>query len=155
MKPRGVNGFTLLELMVTLAIVALVVAIALPYLSHPNVRSELQNGAKEISAALRLTRSRAIIEDREATFVVDVANGRFQPAGAKAPRALARGVHVALFTATDQEVSDTVGTIRFYPDGSSSGGGVALIDNGQRFDVLVDWLTGGVSIYERAAAAAQ
>jgi general secretion pathway protein H len=43
----------------------------------------------------------------------------------------------------------SVGSIRFFPDGSSTGGGVLLESDQAGYDVLVDWLTGGISIHER------
>src|SRR6266851_4843445 len=112
----GEKGFTLIELVVVLAIVALLLAIVLPFGLHRRGHDELASGAREIAGALRLARSRAILVNRPASFVVDVA-------------------------------------IRFFPDGSSTGGGVALSLGGERYDILVDWLTGGVSVHAGAAAA--
>jgi len=36
--------------------------------------------------------------------------------------------------------------IRFYPDGSSTGGSIDLSVNGEGYRIKVDWLTGGVSL---------
>jgi general secretion pathway protein H len=151
---RRIRGFSLLEMLVALAIVALLVAVLMPNTSLRHERTELQSSARAVGAALRMTRSRAIAASRETSLVVDVEKAVYRPAGAAAPVPLPKGVRVALFTAEDQELSQTVGAIRFYPDGSSSGGGVALLLSGLRYDVLVDWLTGGVSIHDMAAAKA-
>jgi general secretion pathway protein H len=147
------RGFTLIELLVALAIVSLLFAALVPNTSHRNDRSELESSARAIGSALRLSRSRAIAASREEAFIVDVAQKVYRPPGAKSPIALPKGVRIALFTAEEQELSETAGAVRFYPDGSSSGGGVALMLGGLRYDVLVDWLTGGVSVHDTAAKA--
>ena len=64
-----------------------------------------------------------------------------------------RGVRLSLYTTQEQAIDGAIGSIRFYPDGSSSGGGVALVHEGLRYEVLVNWLNGSVSIQERRDAA--
>jgi general secretion pathway protein H len=56
-------------------------------------------------------------------------------------------------TTAPERRSETTGLIRFYPDGSSTGGGVSLQRGRDRFDILVNWLTGGVAIHEQTVVA--
>jgi hypothetical protein len=42
-----------------------------------------------------------------------------------------------------------VGVIRFFGDGSSTGGSVTILQGERRSDVTVDWLTGRVSLAAR------
>jgi general secretion pathway protein H len=86
-------------------------------------------------------------------FIVDVESRRFTGAEGGVVGELPHGTSITLTTADDEIVSPSVGTIRFFPDGSSTGGGLAILRRPDRYDVLVDWLTGGVSIYERKATA--
>lgn len=153
MTAAGSKGFTLLELVVALAIAAILFTVVVPIALHRRGHSELARSARDLGAALRLTRSRAIAADRPAALVVDVGNALYRPAGAARPSAFPRGTRVRLLTTEDEELSGTTGAIRFYPDGSSTGGGVMLSLGRDRYDVLVDWLTGGVSLYERPATA--
>jgi general secretion pathway protein H len=146
------NGFSLLELIVALAIAALLFAVVVPTNSRRPGHIELASSAREVAAALRLTRSQAIAANRPMAVIVDVRNDVYRPPGALAPRPFPRGTRVALYTTEDEELSEAVGTIRFYPDGSSTGGGVGLSLGNDQYDVLVDWLTGGVSIHERPEA---
>ena len=53
-----------------------------------------------------------------------------------------------LYTAQSEIVDDKHGAIRFYPDGSSTGGRVTLASGERKFLVDVDWLTGRVTIKE-------
>ncbi len=153
MMAMDAKGFTLLELVVALAIAALLVAIVMPLGLHRRDHDALASSAHDIAAALRLARSRAIVANRPATFVVDVENGFYRPAGASAARPVPTGSHIALYTAEEEQLSGTAGAIRFYPDGSSTGGGIALSLGRDRYDILVDWLTGGVSLHGRSEPA--
>ena len=144
------RGFTLIELAVTLAIAALIMAIALPMLSGLSARAQFKAAAHEIAAALRATRSRAIASGRSAALVLDVRQSAYQIDATGAPHRLPKGVHLVLLTITEERHDDNTGAIRFFPDGSSTGGSVRLIEDGKRYDVLVDWLTGRVSLDDRA-----
>ena len=48
-------------------------------------------------------------------------------------------------------IDETRGGIRFFPDGSSTGGYIALADDKTEYRVKVDWLTGHISIADRNA----
>jgi general secretion pathway protein H len=151
MTEARAQGFTLIELLVVIAIAALMLTLVLPTGQHRRQHDALSTGAHEIASALRLTRSRAIAANQPTSFVVDVATGFYRPAGASAAVPMPAGSHVTLYTAEEEALSDGVGTIRFYPDGSSSGGGIAISLGRERVQVLVDWLTGGVSIHDQPA----
>jgi len=150
MRVNEQSGFSLLELIVALALAALVFALVMPSDSRRRTHRELASSAREVAAALRLSRSQAIATNRSKAVVVDVENDLYRLSGASAPRAFPRGSRITLHTTQDQELSQGAGAIRFYPDGSSTGGGVGISLGGDQYEVLVDWLTGGVSIHERS-----
>ena len=143
------RGFTLLELLIALAIAALLFVFVVPTGSQQRDHAELANAARAVAAGLRMTRVQAISGGRAAIFAVDIDRALYRPAGA-ASEALPRGVQLALLTQR-RETTGSVGDIRFFPDGSSTGGAVTLSRGGDRFEVLVNWLTGGVSVHEQPA----
>lgn len=145
-------GFTLLELLVALVIASLLFVFVLPAGSRQREHTELANAARAVAAALRTTRNQAINAGAAAVFTVDVAHARYRPAGA-AVQGLPPGVQLALVTARTETHGPALGDIRFFPDGSSTGGGVTLRRGNDRVEVLVNWLTGGVVIHEQAATA--
>jgi general secretion pathway protein H len=61
---------------------------------------------------------------------------------------LPESVRLGLFTAEAELSGEGLGSIRFYPDGSSTGGRVSLEAAGKRRLVDVNWLTGAVVIRE-------
>lgn len=142
------RGFTLFEMVAVLAVLALVLALVPPLLGGSRAKAELLASARAVAAGLRDTRSLAMAQDRSEVFALDVAAGSFRAAGKQAPRALPQGVRVSLLTTTGERISDTAAGIRFFPDGSSTGGRVSLVRDGRAVEVAVDWLTGRIALRE-------
>jgi general secretion pathway protein H len=57
-------------------------------------------------------------------------------------------IDITLFTAQSELTDAKTGAIRFYPDGSSTGGRVMLAREDRKFLVEVDWMTGQVKILD-------
>ncbi len=138
-------GFTLVEMLVVLVIVALVMAVVPPLFAGGEARLELAASAREIAAGLRETRSLAIREGRSEAFLVDGAAGLFR-AGAGPVRRLPQGLLLSVADASDGQARTA---IRFFADGSSTGGRLLLRRGERRSDVTVDWLTGRVALDAR------
>ena len=149
---REPSGFTLIEILVVFAIMTLLIGILMPMGRHQRDRAALASSAHQIASAMRLTRSRAVVENRPMAFLIDIKRDLYR-AGLAAPTAIPPGYQVALMTTEDQLLSESVGSIRFYADGSSTGGGIALTSAAGRYDILVDWLTGGISVHESGGSA--
>ena len=129
-----------------LGILALVTAMVLPMMTGAQSKADIRASAHDLAAALRTTRNLAMTQGRTEAFVVDTASGAFSAGTADAPHRVARGVSLVLITATQEQIDEHTGSIRFFADGSSTGGGIRLSKGKNRDQVLVDWLTGRVSI---------
>jgi general secretion pathway protein H len=81
-------------------------------------------------------------------FSLDVNHHTYQVSGRRKNYALPESVRLGLFTAEAELSGEGLGSIRFYPDGSSTGGRVSLEAAGKRRLVDVNWLTGAVVIRE-------
>jgi general secretion pathway protein H len=149
------NGFTLIEVVVVLGVMALITAMALPMLTGAQSRENLQAAARTIAAALRSTRNLAMTDGHVEIFVIDTAHGLFRPAGSRTARRSPSDVQMLLTTTTDDRIDATTGSIRFFADGSATGGAVHLSNGKASLDVLVDWLTGYITIGNEAHAAAR
>jgi general secretion pathway protein H len=144
---RAERGFTLIEMLVVIAIIALIGAFVLPQFSGAQAKADMSSAARRLAAGLRTTRSLAMAHGRSEAFTVDVAHGLYR-AGAGAAQAIDKHVGVTLVTASQETIDAAEGNIRFYADGSSTGGGIGLRAGTRSTLVLVDWLTGRVSIEE-------
>lgn len=129
-------GFTLLEMMVVLAILGLTVTLVMPSIRKSGTVSA-DATAHTLAAALEKTRSRAILGNQETRHVID------------AKQRAEGGLKVTLNVAATEVEGTARGGIRFYPDGSSSGGTIAFDDGRSTFTVAVDWLTGGIDVRGR------
>jgi general secretion pathway protein H len=139
------RGFTLLELLVTLAVLSLALVLILGYKAPWSTRLSLKGTAATLASELRLARSEAIAGNRPVSFVVDLDAHRYR-VGDGAVRHLPRRITIALLTVAGERLGKTTGAIRFNPDGSSTGGRIALAEGGQRIAIGIDWLSGRVSV---------
>ena len=75
---RKNSGFTITELMVTIAVISILASLAIPNFVAwlPNYR--LRSGAEEIHSTLQLARVRAIKQNATATVAFNIANETFQ-----------------------------------------------------------------------------
>jgi general secretion pathway protein H len=142
------HGLTLLELLIVIALMAIVAGMVIPMFGGPVSTSELRSSARQLAAGLRLARSEALSERRETFLVIDVAGKRFKVDRDAQAHALPAKIELKLYTAQNDLVSDSVGSIRFFPDGGSNGGRITVASGARKFDVDVDWLTGRVAILD-------
>jgi general secretion pathway protein H len=134
-------GFTLLEMLVVLALIAIAASIAMPMIGRPSDRLRLQSMVGDFISAVRLTREAAILRNAEASLAVDVDRRTVRSsAGRSFP--FAQDVIVKLEFAAPERAADTTGGFRFYPDGSSTGGSVMLSLPGRQAKICIQWLTG-------------
>lgn len=142
------NGFTLLELLIVLVIAASVVTLAAPQFSRLTSAVALRSSARELASALRSARSEAIAQHRDAAVVIDLEQRTYRLEGSPRAHPLGARFDLELLTAQSEARNKELGAIRFFADGSSTGGRVTLAIVGQRYVVDVDWLTGRVVIHD-------
>ncbi len=145
MSAKGVTLIELLVVSVWLGLVLAVVPMAL-FKVLPGV--ELKGAARDVAAGLRQARSEAVLSNRDMAFVVDIGARDYTIMGKGESHALPESVEIQLETAQSELLEEDVGVIRFFPDGSSTGGRVTLGWEGREYHVMVDWLTGQVSVVE-------
>ncbi|QKK01709.1 MAG: prepilin-type N-terminal cleavage/methylation domain-containing protein [Pseudomonadota bacterium] len=138
-------GFSLIELMVVMVLVALLFAAVGLSVSRSISGAEVRNAARELTAGLRHTRGQAIIRRQQQVFQVDTDRRTWQAAG-REPRPLPDGLEMTINTARSEMTDERVGGIRFFPDGASTGGSIVLRAGEREWEITVGWLTGEVSI---------
>ena len=140
------RGFTLLELLVVLALATLLIALVPPLMSAALPGVELKSSARKVAAGLRLAREEAIRHGRDVAMIIDLEDRSYQVEGPFRRVALPKGVELSLVVAENEMGNDQRGAIRFFPDGGSTGGRVTLARNGSGWQIGAQWLTGRVEI---------
>jgi len=146
MTPGRPRGFTLLEIMVALVIAVAAYALVAGVIFRGPSQYDLKTSARQLAAALRQAQSTAMATRRDTTLTLDVDTREFAVTGESQPHKLPEGLELKLFTAQSEVENDKRAAIRFYPDGSSTGGRITVALGERKYLVDVDWLTGRVSI---------
>jgi general secretion pathway protein H len=101
---------------------------------------------EEIATALRRTRAAAMRMNDDEVFTLDL--GRRTYATGDDPSTLIPDIfELSLYTARNELVDDKVGQIRFFADGSATGGRIGLAHKEGRHDIHINWLTGRVWVH--------
>jgi general secretion pathway protein H len=146
----GSAGFTLLELLVVLLLLAVLASFAGSRIMVGMDGPALRAASGELAAVLRRARSEAIVHNAPVAVLVDVDAPSFGIVGERT-YAVPDRLKLTLFSAVTDELPSNMGEIRFFPDGSSTGGEVTLASSNAHRYVQVDWLTGRVAVYEDSA----
>ncbi len=142
------NGFTMMEILIVLAIMGIVAALTVPMFGDGVSNSALKGAARELAAGLRFARSEAVAKRHETFVAIDLAGRRFKVADDPVEHQLPKTAELKLFTAQSDIVNESTGAIRFFPDGGSNGGRITIASGERKYDVDVDWLTGRVTILQ-------
>ncbi|GJD79496.1 prepilin-type N-terminal cleavage/methylation domain-containing protein [Methylobacterium gregans] len=134
----GTAGFTLVEMLVTLAVLALALTLASRSLGGMPAGQRPARLSGAIAAEIGLLRAEALRTGRSASLVFDAAGGRFLSSRPGAGP-IAAPLHVTVEAAGGEP-----GEIRLLPDGSSTGGRIVLRDAAAQSIVSVSALTGRV-----------
>ncbi|MDH3901802.1 MAG: GspH/FimT family pseudopilin [Xanthomonadales bacterium] len=145
MNSRKSGGFTLVEVMVVMVIIALVMGLVATSMSRSISGAEARAASRKLVASLRYTRAMAIIKKSEQVFQVNIEDRSYQAPGRDQIN-LPEGVDLTITTARSEITSEAVSGIRFFPDGGSTGGHIELTVNEREYRVNVAWLTGETSL---------
>lgn len=147
MRPIPVRrspGFSLVELMVVMVLIVGLFGLVGTSISRSVGGAELRGEAREIISGLRRTRGQAIINRAEQVFLIDAETKTWQAAGQDQHK-IPEGLDVTLETARSEMTGENAGGIRFFPDGSSTGGSVLLSVDERKWYITIGWLTGEIS----------
>lgn len=139
------RGFSLLELLLVLSLMALIVGVAASSISGSTRSAEIRSAGRAIAEGLRYTRSQAMVRKESLVFMVD-ANARVWQAADRNAVTIPDGMDLSLLTARSELTGENAGNIRFFPDGGSTGGRVTVSTGDLHWDIGVAWLTGKISI---------
>jgi general secretion pathway protein H len=144
------EGFTLLEMVCIVAIIAMLTAVLLPNIPRNTSRPRLEAYALETASLLKADRTAAIRHRIQIATQID--------AGARSLRSGSTGHilripdDVAVDAILPNRCNDrpALSTISFFPTGMSCGGTITLTRLSTSYEIRVNWLTGGVEIVPRS-----
>jgi general secretion pathway protein H len=134
-------GFSLIEMLAALAILALLAGLATQIGRRPSPRLRVESATRSLCAALRQTRMRAIAANEEMALTIDLRRKTFfSPSVAETP--LPNDAQIDLAVSAIERRSRDRADFAFYPSGGSSGGEMSIALAGVRAQIAVNWLTG-------------
>jgi general secretion pathway protein H len=145
---RAAAGFTLIEIMLVLALAAMLYALVTMIPFGKASAADLKAAARSVASGLRTAQSTALATRRDALLTIDMESREYITTGENQVHKLPGNIDLKLYTAQTEVTSEHSGSIRFYPDGSSTGGRVTVEAGERKYLVDVDWLTGRVAINE-------
>jgi len=138
------KGFTLLELVVVLFVVVLGFSAIGLNLSSGSDTTKIKAAARDIVSALRYARGQALMTHREATVALDLESNSYTVSGRDKLYQIPEDIDVTVVTAQTELTGEGSANIRFFPDGSSTGGRVTLERGQTVWKIDINWLTGQV-----------
>src|SRR5262245_2386347 len=139
-------GFTLLEMICVVAVIAMLAAIVLPAIPVGTSRPRLQGYALETAALLKADRTAAMRRRAEVATVVDAPRRMVRSGVSGRAVRMPTDVNVDAMLAARCNNRPAGPTIRHFASGMSCGGVIALTRHGVGYEVRVNWLTGGVEV---------
>ncbi|MBV9562645.1 MAG: type II secretion system protein [Bradyrhizobium sp.] len=153
MNRASERGFTLLEMVCVMAIVAMLAAVLLPLAPLHTSRPRLQAYALEAASLLKADRNAAIRRQSDVATLVDAPSRAIRSAVTGETLRIPGDVRFdALLPQTCRQRA-ALSTIRFFADGMSCGGTIALTRLDASYEIRVNWLTGRIEVVPRSAAA--
>jgi prepilin-type N-terminal cleavage/methylation domain-containing protein len=136
------KGFTFVELIVVMAILAAIAALVTPSFSRTIASARLRSAASDVRTTFARARALAVASARERSAVFDLSKGEFgvdNEAVRRLPEAIRLG---AVLPGEDRRERGSV-RVRFYPDGGGEEAEISVTaQDGGVLRVTVDPLTG-------------
>ncbi|HUO76330.1 MAG TPA: prepilin-type N-terminal cleavage/methylation domain-containing protein [Thermodesulfovibrionales bacterium] len=135
-------GFTLLELLIVLALVTLVVGISTVFLVNTLPASKLNATARDISSTIRYARTLAQTNNEQQVMTIDLDSNRYGIEG-RGDRNIPPGMHIKVMDPFSGEIRNGTYQMRFHAFGT--GGATVVVWNDKRsVSIQVDPITGPV-----------
>jgi general secretion pathway protein H len=140
------KGFTLLELIIVLFIVVLGVSVVGINLSSGDNSTEIKAAARDIVSALRYARGQALMSHQETTLALNLAENTYTVSGRDRVYNIPKTIDITVVTAQSELTGNGLGNIRFFADGSSTGGRITLERGNTAWQIDINWLTGQIEL---------
>ncbi len=147
---QGQAGFTLIEIMLVLVIIGMIYSLAPPLFHKAFPALKLKAVTRDLLQEIRYVQQSAITTGQPTAMRIELSEDRYasDQINAGALRQLPEGFHFARQPGSSLE---QILDLRFYPDGSASGGEIRIEAGSRSYTIRVDWLTSQVEILSQQA----
>ena len=140
------SGFTLLETICVLAVIAMLAAIVLPAIPRATSRTALEAYALKTAALLKSDRNAAVRDGSTVQTELSQLSGTIRSGASGRVVQLPADVTFNAILANQCGGHASGAAIEFLPSGMSCGGTIFLSRPGAGFEIRITWLTGGVEV---------
>jgi general secretion pathway protein H len=152
MNSEAEQGFTLIEMVCVIAIIAMLAAVLLPLVPRQTSRARLQAYAVEAATLLKADRIAAMRRGVDVTTLVDAGSRLIRSGTTSESIRIPDDVRFDALLPQSCRQRASLSTISFFANGMSCGGTIALTRLDAGYEIRVNWLTGRIEIVARSAS---
>ena len=145
------QGFTLLELIIVLVVSVLGFAVVGSNISSGNQSTRLQAAARDMASALRYAHGQALVTRQPVSVSINLDENSYRISNKDKIYLLDEQIEITVVVAEEEMQEGKEASIRFFADGSATGGRITLEWGQQLRRIDVNWITGAVAISDEAA----
>lgn len=152
MSPAGddrQSGYSLIELLCVIAVFSLITLGAVPAFQGAKGDLDERNSISKFADALRSARQVALTTNKPVRFIIDLDDRSYNVPGSQIGGRLPQAFNLRVRTALSDIQSDRRVSLRFYPDGTSTGATISITQKKRVSIISMNWLTGRVETEEQ------
>ncbi len=119
-------------------------------MSSGNDATETKAAARDIVSALRYARGEALIAHQDIALTLDLEHNSYTLSNRDKIYEIPQAIDVTVVTAQSELTGQGQGSIRFFADGSATGGRITLERNAIKWQIDINWLTGQIELADKS-----
>jgi general secretion pathway protein H len=132
--------------MIVLLLIALMMGLISPTILNGIQSTSIRQVSTDLMIAIRRTRAKALTRNQEHYILFNLAENTYSVPPHNKTTKVPDSLTMELITANIEQQDSTSGAIRFYGDGSSTGGTITIIHEHKKWIIDIPWLTGQVNL---------
>jgi general secretion pathway protein H len=148
---EGQSGFTLVEMLVVLSLLAIATAVSLPYARASLEGRQFDGTVQQLTVFLRNAQASALANGRDVEVRYNAKTRLFDSSEHQASVLISNDVTLSLLSIENRVKPDGASYI-FFATGGNSGGQIDLKRGNETKSIKLNWLTGSIGVASQGAA---